>query len=248
MNSHLLIFYTHILPEGGEGRQAVIFQRDADSRAIDDIPPGMGPANSDLKLPTARLTVHRFLKKEVRSSRRVALWYGNTGDERKMVGGVILFASHRDDLCVLDPDRRGDEDIIDLETEEKSPEPVERSRVTIIWMAHPEGVHERIGIQHSSRYFGSQMDLPFQILYRRAFFPGIEIARQDEGVRMRPRFDALGQKDHAFLPRTERNMIQMGVVEIERLLRVFFNQPRPTAGAPDDVSPSLRSRDIGGIG
>ncbi len=115
-----------------------------------------------------------------------------------MVGGVTLFASHRDDLRVLDPDRWGDEDIIDLETEEKSPEAVERSRVTMIRMAHPEGVHERVGIQHSPRYFGAQMDLPFQILYRRAFFSGIEIARQDKGVRIRPSLGCAGSKGPRF--------------------------------------------------
>ena len=124
-----------------------------------------------------------------------------------MVGGIALLASHRDDLRVLDPDRWGDENVIDLETEEKFPEAMERSRVAMIRMAHPEGVHERVGVQHSPRSFGAQMGLSFQILYRRTFFSGIEITRQDKWVGIRPRLDALGQKDHAFLPRTEGNVI-----------------------------------------
>ena len=114
-----------------------------------------------------------------------------------MVGGVTLFASHRDDLRVLDPDRRGDEDIIDLQPEEKSLEAVERSGVVKIRMAHPEGVHERVGIQHSPRYIGTQTDLAFQVLYGGALFPGIEIARQDKGVRLideKPRIGAGGAR------------------------------------------------------
>ena len=54
------------------------------------------------------------------------------GQKRKMVGRITLFPAQPNNFRVLNPDGRGDKNIVEPETEKKSAEPVEGGWVSMV--------------------------------------------------------------------------------------------------------------------
>ena len=70
------------------------------------------------------------------------------GKQREMVRGVTSFSLRVNNFRVLDPGRRGNKDVVQLEPEKKSAKSVIGGDISTIGISCPKGVYQRFGIEY----------------------------------------------------------------------------------------------------
>lgn len=109
-----------------------------------------------------------------------------------MVGGKAILPLQLNNLCIPDLDGGGNENIIEPEPEEITPESVIGRRPGMIRILVPEGIDQRFGIRHIPAVYAFQVSLALQKTNGNVFFPGIKIPRQDKGIRETPGLNKTG--------------------------------------------------------
>ena len=93
-----------------------------------------------------------------------------------MIGGKAVFSLQLDNTGLFDLNGRGNENIIEPEPEEITPESVIGRRSGVIGETIPKGIDEWFGIHNISTVLALQVSLALQKINRDVFFAGIKIS------------------------------------------------------------------------
>jgi hypothetical protein len=79
----------------------------------------------------------------------------NIGKQWEMVRGVTFFQLRLNNFRGLDPDRRGDKNIVQFEPEKISTKPMISNYISTIWISYTKGVYQRLGVEYTPLCFDS---------------------------------------------------------------------------------------------